>query len=255
MLNKVGDGARTALRSAARRIGATPRSFVLVSGSPRSGTSALEAWLGSQRGVASFFESRTLVAAHALLTQAERFRALHGRLDRVVAHTRRLALSLYADERLLAGRVLVDKEPLEPVAFPSGDYEDFMRHVDLLFPERRLLLLVREPVSTVWSMRNRRWGESLVEREQAEWSLETSIEVWRANARMALDRRSDPQTLVVRFEDLVDRPAEESKRIGNFIGLDVTAFEPRPTKEVAFDPGAREAILEATGPERPELGY
>jgi Sulfotransferase family len=243
-------------KAVATWIGVRPRMFALVSGCPRSGTSALESWLGAQPRVASFHESRILLAAHATLDQAERFSTLADNLDTVVDATRAFVYRWYGNERWLGGRLLLEKEPLEPIALPDSDYERFLRHIDVLFPERRLVFMVRDPVSTVWSMLNRPWGVSLMPPQAIEWSIEECVEIWIRNARLAMARVEDPATLVCRFEDLVKSPGEQSRLICEFLEINSWAdFEPRPTKTASFTAGEVERILALTTEERTTLGY
>jgi hypothetical protein len=230
--------------------------FALISGCPRSGTSALLRWLRNQPGVASFFESRLLLVAHAALDQAERFESLSTNLGAIVRETRTLVLRGYAETQWLAGRLLIDKEPMAPIALPDDDYERFLRHVGLIFPHRRLILMVRDPVATVWSMRKRKWGYSLTSGTLVEWPLDTCIDVWRRNARIACDHLHEPSTLVCRFENLVEHPVEESERIRRFLALRGSqSFASSPTKTIAFPDHDRAAILAATEKERRLLGY
>jgi hypothetical protein len=230
--------------------------FALISGCPRTGTSALDRWLRNQPGVASFFESRILLAAHAALDQAERFESLSTNLEVIVRETRALVLRWYSESQWLAGRLLIDKEPLAPLALPDDDYERFLRHVALIFPDRRLILMVRDPVATVWSMRNRKWGHSLTNRTLVEWPLEQCIDVWKRNARIACAHLHEPSTLVCRFENLVRHSAEESERIRRFLGLRGSQdFVSTPTKTVAFPDHDQAAIRAATEEERHLLGY
>ena len=44
------------------------------------------------------------------------------------------------------------KEPLEPIAFPDRHYEQFLDNTRLLFPNIKLLFMVRDPLATIWSM-------------------------------------------------------------------------------------------------------
>ena len=249
-------GLKAGARRAGARLGLKPRSFTLVSGCPRTGTSALLWWLSEQDGVVARLESRILLTAHAALKEAGRFGPLRAGRASVVESTARSVLRFYAEDAWLWGRALVDKEPTEPVAFPDGDYAGFLDHVRELFPEVRTILMTRHPVPTIWSMRQRSWGHSLAAGDPVEWSLPECLDVWKANARIAAARGGDAGTLVCRFEEMTTDPAGVSRAVADFVGLGpTTPFVPKATKEVGFDLPEIDVILEETRDERELLGY
>jgi len=213
-------------------------------------------WLASQPGVTAYFESRALVVADSALTQIERFEVTSRRLDRHVTSVRALVSDLLGERLLIPRPVVVHKEPLEPIAFPDGAHERFVSHCRLVLPGLRILFMIRDPVSTIWSMRQRKWGVSLTVGEPEEWTLSTCIEVWKANARLAKQLANDEAVRVCRLETLLTDTESESREIALHAGVRMTRpFEPRPTKEIGFTPADRDRITSETLREREWFGY
>src|SRR5829696_8774651 len=93
-----------------------PQEICLLSGAPRSGTTALISWLDRHPRVAAFQESRILVGTHRFMADVYRFNNLERDSETLVELARHLVLDYYSSCRVLIGKsVLVDKEPLEPV--------------------------------------------------------------------------------------------------------------------------------------------
>lgn len=233
-----------------------PPSLALVTGCPRSGTTAVLQWLGGQPGVSSLDESRILFAAHRFLDEVDRFTVLADRRRQLLRLARSAVLEHYAAVCRGSPRVLVDKEPLEPIALPDGGYDRFLGHVRALLPTLRILYLVRHPVPTIWSMMNRRWGYSLASGEMHDFSLDDCIATWRENAALGFRLRDERRVRLSRFEDLISDPSAESDRFLRFLGVrGGSPFAPQPTASVAFDAADRARILDETATERLWLGF
>lgn len=174
-----------------------------------------------------------------------RFRNLEKDGAMIVNLARQLVLGYYSNSRVLIGkRLLVDKEPLEPIAFPSRDYEQFLTSVRRLFPESKLLFTVRDPIGTIWSMTRRTWGESLTNAESREFTIEEYMENWCSCVDLISQYNTDPQTYIVQFGRLVSDPENESRRILGFLGVrGGSSFQPRQTKGIGFSNEEREKIL------------
>lgn len=238
---------RAFARRAARSLRLPPAGHVLVTGAPRSGTSALIQWFGQQPGVANFFEPRILISAAAAVSEVRRFRSLMDRRDECLKEIRRATLSLYAERQRIAGRVVIDKEPLEPVALPSGDYRGFIDAYFDLFPDGRLIWMSRDPESVVWSMRSRTWGASLATPEERVLSLDECIDVWSENTRLAVELKGDPRVHVCSFERLVDSPKSESARLCAHARVTMrTPFSPRPVANPGFSQDELQRIRSRT---------
>ena len=245
-----------ALRRLAGRSFAGRRQHVLVTGSPRSGTSAMLEWLSTQPDVTAFFESRALLVGDGALARVERFQVTSQRLDEHLAGIRTLLHEMLGARTILTRGTVVHKEPLEPVAFPSADYDGFVRRCRIILPGLRILFMVRDPVATVWSMRQRTWGVSLASGIPQEWPLATCVEVWKENARLAKRLALDEEVRLCRFETLIADPEGESREIARHIGIRLThPFAPRPTKEVGFSAEEVDQVVRATREERSWFGY
>ncbi len=230
--------------------------FVLVTGCPRSGTSALAAWLKEQPTVAGFSETRILIAAHAFLREVQKFKALHTRQEQLLAEVSGTVYRSYGNPQKPWKHVVVEKEPLEPLAFPDGDYESFLKSVKLLFPKVKIVFMIRNPISTIWSMRNRKWGVSLVEGSPVERTLPDCIDVWCSTTRLIDQYRCNERVCICRFEELVANSNNESRRVLKALGLAPgRPFQPVKTKPPNFTPSELDQILKATLIERSMFGY
>jgi hypothetical protein len=244
--------AKRAILRFQKTFGLLPREVCLVSGAPRSGTTALAEWLGLHQDVAAFFESRILIGVHRFVEEIYRFRSLEQDRAMLISLARQLVLEYYFFNSEIRRRksLLLDKEPLEPIAFPSREYERFIVNVRRLFPESKLLLAIRDPVATIWSMRGRTWGTSLMNAEARRLTIEEHIENWCSCANLILLYCSDPNTYVVQFWRLVNDPENESRRIYDFLNLrEGISFRPRQTSEIGFSDEERETILRKVRPQ------
>jgi hypothetical protein len=122
-------GVQKSLRRLQSFLRIRPRAFCLITGTPRSGTTAVCRWLTSQKRVVGSPETRILVAAHHMVQEIDRFNRLIREERPLLVDARRLVEKFYARKYRVWGRVLVDKEPLEPIAFPNRDYQQFIRNV------------------------------------------------------------------------------------------------------------------------------
>jgi len=146
--------------------------------------------------------------------------------------------------------LLIDKEPLEPIAFPFKNYKQFINNFKRLFPESKLLLTIRDPIATIWSMNRRTWGESLRNAEVNKFTLEEYCENWCSCADLILQFSYDPNTYIVQFGRLVNDSENESRRILNFLNMRKgNLFQPHQTKEIAFSVGEKEKILQIVQPQ------
>lgn len=239
------------LASAAYRIQSAlnirPKGMCLVTGSPRSGTSAMLAWLHSNKEVARFFETRILISAHRFYSEVERFEDLIQNMDYLATEIRKLVLRHYASQKLIFKKQLVEKEPLEPIAFPDEDYASFLSNIRKMFPDMKLLFMIRNPINTIWSMMNRKWGYSLSSKQLRRFTLEECIRTWNSCTSLALQYSREKDVHICQFEDLMEEPLKTSMQILRFLGLKYCpTFEPRPTKIAGFGKSDRQTILRET---------
>lgn len=227
------------------------KNFCLITGAPRSGTTALSEWLGHQPAVLSFQESRILVSIHRFIEEIDRFQNLDRNSTLIAKLARRLVYDYYSTENTLIGkRLVVDKEPLEPIAFPAKDYPQFIVNFRRVFPHSKLLFVIRDPIATIWSMSRRRWGESLANEEAKEFMLDEYIENWCSCVELILSYQSDPNSYIVPYGRLVKDPQTESGRICDFLKIRYRdSFEPHQTKEIGFSNYERGKILLSVQPQ------
>lgn len=222
-----------------------PREMCLITGAPRSGTSALCEWLGEQTAVSAFPESRILISAHRFLEEAFRFKNLAKDNSEIADLVHQLVAAYYSKSRvLMGGKLVVDKEPLEPIAFPSKDYAQFIFNYKKIVPNGKLLFAIRDPLATIWSMSQRAWGESLTVNVSKKFTLEEYAENWCACADLALQFQNDANVYIVQFGNLIKDPVNESKRIFDFLHIrNGNPFQPRPTHKIGFSPMEEERVL------------
>jgi hypothetical protein len=225
-------------------------SFALITGCPRSGTTAVLEWLGQQDRVAAHEESRILHAAERFLGEVERFATLSAAADSALSVLRTAVIS-YA-RRGAAGdaRLIVEKEPLESIAIPDGAYSDWLRRVRSILPALRVIFLLRDPLATVSSMRARTWGHSLSSGQVRDLGLDECIATWRANARLAVELQPDPLVMRCSYDRLVSDPATVSEDLCAFLGLRASPFRPSPARPLILSDEERWRVLEQTTAER-----
>lgn len=224
-----------------------PKNFCLITGAPRSGTTAIEKWLNNQNKVTAFHESRVLRTTHRFIEESKRHSKLNP--DGEFANLGRTLVYKYYNKRcyLKDYDVLIDKEPLMQIGFPDKDYSLFLQNYRVIFPNGKLLFMLREPLSTIWSMQQRKWGYSRRNYEPRSFSLNYYIKTWLDCADLILDYADDENTYVCYFERLVDNPVKESENIFNFLQIPGgSLFQPREVKTVGFSDDERELIYKKT---------
>ena len=204
-------------------------------------------WLQTQSGVAALFESRILASAHKFVDEVERFKVLHMNKRILVSLMRKLVLSYCARTKFIWRKQLVLKEPLEPIAFPDLRYAAFLKNIQTIFPEIKIIFMVRDPIATIWSMSQRQWGYSLTSEKLRSYSLDECIKIWKDCAQLAYDYATSGNTYICIFERLVSEPEEESRRIFNFLSIGGSHyFQPKQTKTPGFAQDEKELIHKET---------
>lgn len=208
-------------------------------------------WVGARPGVVAREESRILLAAHRFLAEVDRFQALNDGRDDALHALRAACLAYAMRDAPDSTRLLIEKEPLEPIALPAGDYAEFLSHVRSLYPGIRMIFMVRHPVAAVSSMRARQWGNSLARAPVRSFSLDECITTWCANAVLAGQLAGDRLVLRCHYEDLVADPSAASARIAEFLGLGSTPpFRPMQPRPSVLTPEEELLVLERTAAER-----
>lgn len=235
------------------RLPVFPSSFCLVTGAPRSGTSAIASWIGKQFRVRGFSESKILFAAHQLrqsLLSWERFPE-----DKINRMVRRFVENYYAEAGwCLGAKLLFDKEPLDPMSLPSGDYSSFLDTVEKTFPTVRFVFMVRNPESVVSSIINREWGYSVRGIDPKGRGVKEAVETWVSANHTTAKVSGNENVYVCQFEELVENPGLESKKLSEFLGIAKWRdFKPKETSEVSLNSGQRRQIRAKTEECRQEL--
>jgi len=221
--------------------------LILVTGCPRSGTTAVASWLLSAPGVAGGMETRRSVVVHAMLNEARRFRTFGddglagagATRDVLVAAARAALESLYGNIPTVAfsanEATVVDKEPLEPIALPKGDYAQYLQDV-LDVTDGKLICLVRNPIDAVASMVRRKWGYSTYAEPRA-MTAELGAHVWNAaNAAIIRAAVVAPERVSLHsHEALCSDPRTESEILRQVTGLALPDFKPMATHHGEYD--------------------
>jgi len=189
---------------------ATP---VFLVGFPRSGTTLLDQILASHPEVTTLEERDNLTdAAHELLAAPalERWAALPdetiGRLREL--YWRRVGAGL---AQAPAGRIFVDKQPLNAVLLPL---------IHRLFPAARIILALRDPRDVVLSCYQQRFGMNVAMYQLLR--LDTAAAYYAAVMRLVeVSRRRLPLHLhAVKYEDVVARFEDTIRGVLAFLDLE-----------------------------------
>lgn len=243
--------AKLAIIEFQKKLRIRPKHLCLISGAPRSGTTALNLWLSSHREVAGIGEARILIAIHRFMEEIYRFQKLEKNKKDLLDMARCLTNEYYRGQRVLLGRsLIIEKEPLEPIAFPDKQYKIFLENVRILFPESKFIFMIRDPIATIFSMKQRKWGLSLKNSELRSFTLEEHIENWCSCIDCILLYTDDPNTYICQFGKLLKDSEDESKKILDFLKVSKgKQFQPKQTKTIGFSQEERELILERSRPQ------
>lgn len=99
-----------------------PKQFCLITGAPRSGTTAMEVWLDSQKKSSTLHETRILISIHRFSEEMKRHYTLNSEAKyNEMAH---LLIDEFFSDRCIMTEIelIIDKEPLEPMSFPDKNY-------------------------------------------------------------------------------------------------------------------------------------
>ncbi|MCP5004997.1 MAG: sulfotransferase [Planctomycetes bacterium] len=225
-----------------------PRSLCLVVSCARSGSTAISDWLSKQSGVVYAGQSRIQTVTCRYIQEIDSFKSLTKDRALLLKLVNELVWQYYAKSFFFWNRVLVDKENFDPTTFPHGRYEEFIDTLQYLFPDIKLLFLVRDPVATIWSMHKKKyWGYSLARSSLLTYTRDEYIDIWNQCTILASKSRGMKNVYVCEFEKLVAAPDKESAKIFKFLGIPGSnIFCPNVTDEIGFDQSERQYILDAT---------
>ena len=129
--------------------------------------------------------------------------------------------------------------------------QGFLSNFQMLFPDAKLLFIMRDPIATIWSMTQRQWGYSLASKELRTFSLQEHVENWTDCAEVIHEYAAKKNVYVCKFENLTESPEEESRRIFDFLELPYSKnFQPKQTSVSSFSEEDKEFILRETKMQR-----
>jgi len=235
---------------ASKRRSPWPKTVCLVTGAPRSVTTAVTDWLRIFKKAAVFHEERICLAADDFLKRVHHSRRLFERRGDLEPLLRNLVFRYCRRVTPLSGKVLIFKENL------SLHMKNFPDDMEILFPGLKVLFMVRHPVPTVNSMVKRQWNSTVRNVPVRSMPLTEAIETWRYAAAEYIRHAEKPNYHLCRVEDLLADPEEESRKIREFLGLRRRSrFARRKTKKIDLGADMVREILDRTRPEREFLGY
>jgi hypothetical protein len=168
----------------------------------RSGTTWITEWLGRHPEVATVQE--TYILQHVLDMLLHKPQG--GRIVNL-SQAREFLSSIY---RQSAGgkSLLVDKSPAS-FTYHGKSVSEFVTE---LFPDARILWLVRDGKSFVHAVLNLPWTA------RVPWSIERAVRHWIETAGAVLECQKGPHLLVLRYEDLLSGKVAAGEITG-FLGL------------------------------------
>ena len=233
-----------------------PERYVMISGCPRSGTSACLFWMDSHPKTATFYETRMPYAVSNFCDAVNRYQKLEQKNDMLRKEIRRLFLRDAASQKWTGGRMLVLKEPVQATAFETVDQLAMLRNIQSVFEPLTIVLMVRHPVNVLNSMLKRTWGGSIVGVEPAVISLERGVAAWKNAAALSVAFQNDEKVVDVFFEDFVQSPKETAAKVAKAIGLEGTfVVDVRKTADISLSEDQVNYILDETIEERSFFGY
>ena len=215
---------------------------VVIGGSPRSGTTLLRRTFDRHPGLCCGPESSLFLPVRLTLASLA---ANHGIPEGELRAMIDASASQGAFVDAFAARYLAlrgrprwaEKTPLN------------IRHLDWImarWPEARIVHVLRDGRDVVCSMRehpDRRWVDGRWVKELDPKPIEEYARRWVSDTAAGMRWRGDPRYLEVRYEDLVQAPADTLERVLTFLG------EPYDPSLLDVDPAA---VPKAAAPGRPD---
>ncbi len=186
--------------------------FIFIPGMSRSGTTWLTGWLSQHGDVESFHEAYLIHRITKLFAKQQRTGEIVN-LPVSHRHARELLDKTYTEHSDKS--VIVDKSP--GVLNVNGMHiVDFLH---LLNSEALSIIMYRDGKNFVHGLLNLPW------KPFKEFTVESATDLWVDRVQTILDYQP-PQTICVKYEDLICDPGLTSNRIANFVGLQLPVIEP-----------------------------
>jgi hypothetical protein len=177
---------------------------IFVLGCHRSGTSLLRRILNSHPRIACPPESNFLIHFFQMLNDESAISGLAGMIDkeRVVHEVTRQAFRFHEAFRVATGKARwADKTP-QYVAY----YEDIVRYAP---PGTQIVVILRNPLDIAYSIFDRGW---VLEHLDDDLAINTCLYV-RNTVEKLIEISRQPGVHTLRYEDLVTRSIEETKKL------------------------------------------
>jgi len=226
-----------------------PREVCIITGCPRSGTTAMLKWLAKSGQTAIFHEPRICKAVSDFMDKIYRQKPLYADKDLLLHLLKRLLYGYFSHQNNIWNKIIVVKETLS-----LGD-DNFIENMSSLFLKVKIIFMVRHPVSVFNSMEKRKWGVSIRNSEPWDMPLDTGIKWWKFTVNNYLKNKNNNLYLCV-FENLIKNPESESAKIKKFLKIKrLETFHVENTARIDLDKDIIQTILNETQTECELLNY
>jgi len=197
-----------------------------------------------------FNEQRIFLATSAFLRHVYFYRPLYRDKYIIEQLLKKMIYKYIGYRKFTLYKTIIFKEPL---GLNKYDVIDNMRKI---FPDMKVIFMIRHPVSVYNSMYLRRWGYSVRGRVLRDMPLEEGIKRWKSCAQICRAKETDKNLYACNFDSLVKNPEAESIKIKEFLKLKkLDVFKVKSTKELQLEEHVIKKILDETASEREIFGY
>jgi hypothetical protein len=227
-----------------------PRDVCIVTGCPRSGTSAMFHWLAKYNQTVGFNEQRICNAISDFIEKIYLCKSLYANKDILEYLLKKLLYSYLNNQKIIWNKIIVIKEPV-----PLYSNSNFITNVRKLLPKVKIIFMVRHPVSILNSMKGRKWGFSVRGVEPHNMPLDEGIKRWKSSVSTYIKSKNENLYLCM-FENLIKDPNTESAKIKNFLKIkQLDTFEVKAVAEINLEDNIVQKILGETEKEREFFKY
>ena len=230
--------------------------IILISGTARTGSTALFEFFSEHPDILAFNESRILFAIYQFLAKARFIDELSKNMVALQDKMR----ELYYDYRVvirynnLRNKIIVETEVFDIIGMPDFEYESCIVELLRAFPNMKVIYLMRDPDRVINSMLNRKWGYSINKAlgiAPRDYSVDESIKIWNTAAltgkAIIQNSEFEGRIMLLKIEDLDQDPKRYSKMLQEFAGIKSDlCFSPQPTREMNLDGKTLNEIKERT---------
>jgi len=223
-----------------------PREICIITGCPRSGTTAMLRWLSESNQIAGFDEPKICKMSSRFMGDVYYYAALYPNRDVLGKLFKNILYKYMGHQKIIWNKTLVIKEPLSL---------RFTENIRKIFPDLKIIYMVRHPVNVFNSMAKRKWGCRLKNATPKDMSLEEGINMWKASVNQYIKNKNAKTYLCV-HENLITNTDCESARIKEFLKIKrLNAFTVSDTAKIDLEEGVVRKILDDTKREREYFRY